>query len=327
MARHIILTDPSLNGLEYGMLFDFQNEICRVTDAQKVLLPCVKPRFGIGTRYQAFRQLLPKTIIPVSGDVIWTVLMGPENCLLDVCRLEQSPGSKRVLYLFDTLEIHIPAVKYILDRCDWDVLITSFDDAKAMLEKETGRKWHAIGQGVIPERFEPIPLADKSIGFCSYGRRDYRLHQAILDFSRQNNVYYDFTTWESMRGDVTPDQLYSQYAWHLRHAVFSVNLAVEITNPQRAGNLSPTTCRWFESAAAGSVMIGVPPSSPTFSNYFPSNSVLPIDLKTSHAVLMRQISDLWERRQTLHDDALHVRDAYLKRWTWENRVKAILELL
>lgn len=326
MTKHTILTDLSLKGPEYGMLRDFESEICRITGAEAFLLPNAEARFQIGTRYQSLRKLIPRAEFEVPGDVIWNVMMGPEGCKLDLVKMRTRPGAIKILYLFDTFEHQLQSLNYILSRVEWDILITSFEEAVPILEKSTGRKWHVVPQGVKQERFVPAPSERRIIGISSYGRRVQSLHHVLQKFSRETGIYYDFTTWQTMRKDVESDDLYRQYAWHLTHSVLSINLPVEISHPERAGKLRPITCRWFEAAAAGTIILGQAPGSPSFEKFFPPGTVNTIDVASSEREALRQLKSMWERRSELLQHAQAVRNAMLQHWTWKARVQQILLL-
>jgi hypothetical protein len=308
------------------MLRDFEHEICRVTGAQKFILPEVNTSFQIGTRYQNLRKLVPRENLEVPGEVIWCVLMGPENCKLDLLKMRTRPGAIKILYLFDSFEHQLPAINYMLSRTEWDVLITSFEEAVPLLEESTSRKWHAVYQGVKEERFTPAPPEQRIIGICSYGRRIQRLHEVLLKFCKESNIYYDFTSWQSVRKDIDADDLYRQYAWHLTHSVFSINLPVEISHPERAGKLHPVTCRWFEAAAAGTIILGMPPRSPTFLEMFPAGMVNTVDLSGSERDIVLQLRAAWEKRSELLQFAQTIRGSMIHNWSWESRIHQIQQL-
>ncbi len=156
-------------------------------------------------------------------------------------------------------------------------MITSFHGAVPMLERETGRPWAAVAQGVKADRFAPVPGSERGIALSSYGRRLESVHEGLEHACDGAGLYYDATVAASVKRSVPPSYLYKQYAWHLRHSWFTVAWPVELTSPARAGGLSPMTCRWFEAASAGTTIVGRPPADPIFEELFGEGAVVPLE--------------------------------------------------
>jgi len=340
MIKHAILVNPALRGVEYGMLRDFEDEIARITSAVRVeILHRNVPRvrrvvYGSFLRKfaPALRRFAPKARIPqnhrehLKVDVLWAILMGPSDFLLDAYRGWSDSAGKKILYLFDTFESQIPAINRILTCARWDLTITSFHGAVPMLEERTQRKWYAVPQGVIANRFQPGASAERLIHFSSYGRRLDWAHRSLLEYCRHNSKYYDYTTSAWMRNDVSPQENYTHYAWHLAHSLFSICWPVEMTSPGRVSTFSPVTCRWFETAASGAVIVGKPPAEPGFSNLFGRDLVVPLEVE-SPSLVSDQWEDLWNRREILLKIAAERRAEMVSQWTWDGRIYDILALL
>lgn len=327
-GRHALLVHPDLHGAEYGMLRDFEQAIVAATGAQVVSFPAearaAAARFPIGTRKAPLRRFMRRTRMRIDADTVWVICMGPENHLLDLVSLELPPGARTVLYLFDTLPHQGEALRHVVSTSDIDLLITTFPDAVPWLNRITGRSWHVVLQGASAKRFNAPGLGQRSIAISSYGRRIEAFHHALRDWSVRHGRYYDFQTSAGVRADVPCDDLYRQYAWHVGHSVFSVCWPVEATNPARAGNLSPITCRWFEAAMAGAAIVGRAPTLDAFFEVFPRELVTPvpdgIDVDSF-------LDEIWDRRQFMHERAMDWRGTLAERWSWDSRVAEILQLL
>ena len=332
--RHVLLTVPESNGFQYGVLRDFEDEIVRATGAAVVPIPTwdapapIRERLGHGTRYAPLRRFVPsRGGFQVDADVLWLVLMGPESSWLDLYRAWDAHVGYRIVYVYDTFAEQLPALRRLAGAARWDLMITSFHSAVPMLERETGRRWHAVAQGVQPDRFAPVPATERGIAVSSYGRRLEGVHQALDRFCEDSGLYYDATVAATLNPRVPSSYLYRQYAWHLRHSFFTVAWPVELTHPARAGGLSPMTCRWFEAAASATTMIGRPPQDPIFTELFGEGAVLPLDpAPRSPGETREAIASLWAQRDALLRRAEALRAAHLGRWTWEARVREILAL-
>jgi len=117
-------------------------------------------------------------------------------------------------------------------------------------------------------------------------------------------LYYDFTTHDFSATTAEPLALYRQFAWHLSHSLFTFCWPVEVTDPARAGDLSPITCRWFEAAAAGAVALGQPPGNPHFRAFFGDNSVTVLTPEAGVNALLHQLEIIWQERFELSARAL-----------------------
>jgi len=331
--NHILFRDPALQGWEYGMQRSFENAIRQITAATVIDLPSYSlgkkylHHFGHGMNKAVFRKYFPKQDFRVSGDVAWYILMAPENYRLDLFTKWSAGCSKKVLYLYDTLPAQYPLIRKHFSDGTWDLLITSFEDAVGDLERETGRKWHSIEQAADEKLFVPIPYNQRSIHFSSYGRRFPKVHEVLKDFCRTNNLYYDFTTHDGKHPVAEPAELYRQYAWHMTQSIFTFSWPVELTNPARAGHLRPITCRWFEAAAAGTILIGKAPANNKFDLFFDKDLVHPIDPDSAPEEIKKTLQHLWERREVLFQKANIFAQQHRTRLVWKERVERIMALI
>lgn len=330
--KHVVLSNLALSGFEYGTLRDFEDEIIRVTGGHLVAMPTrqlpkfIKHRIGHGTRYSRFRKFIPRLDYELKADVLWVVLMGPENFSLDLFKNWDRGVGIKILYIFDTFECQLPSLHRVLQSAQWDFTITSFQGAIPFLEEHTQRKWYAVAQGVKLERFQPVGKEEKVISFSAYGRRLEKVHNNIKKYCLQTGKYYDYTTSASPQSQLNPREYYGQYAWHLTHSFFTFCWPVELTHPKRVLTFSPITCRWFEAAASGTVIVGQAPKDSSFNNIFGSELVIPIDYTDSYKNLKLMWEMLWENRHGHFQSALKTREVLAKSWTWESRVFEIFKL-
>jgi hypothetical protein len=253
--------------------------------------------------------------------------MGPENCSLDVLKGWERHVGYKVLYLFDTMESQISSIRRVLATTRWDVTVTSFSGARSYLEGKTQRTWHVVPQGVKLDRFVNTPASDRMIGFCSYGRRLPWVHDILKSFCFHSGLYYDYSMTTAVQPGVDPRDHYQQYAWHLSHSIFNVCWPVELTNPDRAGSFSPITCRWFEAAASGNVMLGDVPRDQGFSEMFGPDAVIRLDSRAPKPQIENALHEAWNARDSLLERAA-VRSAQCSaKWSWESRVRQMLTLM
>jgi hypothetical protein len=331
---HLLIQCESFQGWEYGMLRCLEDEIVRQTGAQRLIIgnfpfwQRLNRHFAHGTRYGLLRQFLPKRplVLPASAKVVWHVLMGPENCSLDLFK-PWSGEATQIVYLFDTLPGQMKLIRRLFSGREWDVCVTSFNDAVPLLEQATGRCWHHADQAVSLPYFQPAPFTERVIHFSAYGRRHPLVHEAVLRFCEAKGLYYDFTTHDRSGPTSEPLTLFRQYAWHLSHSLFTFCWPVEVTNPTRAGDLSPITCRWFEAAAAGAVMLGQPPRNSHFRRIFGDDSVALVNSDAGIDTVLNQLEHIWQRRVELFKRATMLRQVLGVRLDWSDRVERMLEFI
>jgi hypothetical protein len=328
--KHILLRNPFLQGWEYGMLRALEKVIVQKTNATIIDIPGygkekLLEKTHHGMRLSRIRKLLPKKQLNIEGDVLWCILMGPENLMLDLFRGWQNIKT-RVVYIFDTLPPQYDLIRSLSALNDFNVRITSFNDAREDLEKLTGRPWYAIEQAATTGLFKNVPFEEKLIHFSSYGRRWPALHKAVIEFCAGKGLYYDFTTHDGRHPTAEPELLYNQYAWHLNHSLFTFSWPVELTNPSRAGHLHPVTCRWFEAAASGTIIIGKKPGNENFDQYILPETVVELDPDSDYKTMRRRLEEIWEARYDLYEAAGKRQSKYYEKLFWENRVCRMLEL-
>lgn len=331
--KHVILKNQDVNGWEYGILRSFENTIARVTGAEIINYPekkipnAILKRVGHGMNKIKYRNLLPKTTFKPEADILWVILMGPENFELDLYKGWQKSAVKKILYLCDTLPLQMDTIKRLFSHDDFDLYITAFEDAIPTLQSITGRKWHGLVQAAPPELFKSSPFEERSIHFSNYGRRFPAFHYALLDFCNQNNLYYDYTTHDAKHPTADATELYKQYAWHLSHSLFNICWPVELTSPERAGYLKPITARWFEAALSGCIIIGKSPDNVKFDFDLDKSLVEQINPFEDKKTIFKRLDELWENREVLFVKSQKIRDENKERWSWENRINQILQWL
>lgn len=326
----MLLKTDWINHMEYGMVRDLEDAIASKTGAEIYSHPqgFLTKRAAHGTRYAPLRKIFPKSKFLCNADVLWVPLMAPEDFQLDLFNGWDISAKRKILYLFDTFPHQFYLIKKIVKRYKWDLLITSFSEAVEPLTKITKRQWHCVPQGVNLSRFYPRQWGKEEIPpiFISvYGRRRESYHAEIKKWCLRNQRWYDYTTAASHRLSVPTQDNYACLANHIGSSIFSVCWPMEIVDSPRSGGLSPITCRWFEGAASGAVLVGQPPQDPLFDELFGKDAVLRTPEKL-HDVA-GWLDELQADASQLRAKVLVRLSQYKDKWSWESRVQAILNLL
>jgi Glycosyl transferases group 1 len=198
---------------------------------------------------------------------------------------------------------------------------TSVDSIRAAVGKPT----HHVALGVDALRFTPLKNSPpRPIDVYCMGRRLEWAHDALLRLAAQDQVFYIYDTIPSYL--IRPPD-------HRQHRDLVASLAKRsrcfVTSPAKAGDeeshgQSEVGARFFEGAAAGTVMIGQRPTSASFQKDFGwPDSVIEIG---DEPALMHWLEV--SRRDPARLDAIGKRNAIeaLRRHDWVYRWRRILEI-
>lgn len=127
---------------------------------------------------------------------------------------------------------------------------------------------HFLPTAVDAFRFSPFPNpAPRVIDFMSYGRRSPVVHRQLVDWSQEGELFYLYDT----LGDATvPDYWLHRNALasQLRRARYTLAYKVNESRAVRTGGEEALAARYFEGAAAGTVMLGSRTDAPEFDACF-----------------------------------------------------------
>lgn len=184
---------------------------------------------------------------------------------------------------------------------------------------------HYLPAGVDALAFCPYPeRAERFIDIMSIGRRSQKTHEVLLRMAREQDLFYYYDTQSDMRTyDVG------------QHRFLMSNLAKRsryfIVNPGKIDSIDETAgqvefgYRYFEGAAAGTIMIGEDPGSEEFRQFFPWPDAvvhLPFDSEAIDETL-RQLNLQPERRA--HIRKTNILNS-LKLHDWVYRWERVLDL-
>lgn len=140
-------------------------------------------------------------------------------------------------------------------------------------------------------RFSPFPSpAPRVIDFMSYGRRSPAVHRQLVEWAQEGALFYHYDS----VGDATiPDYWLHRNALasQLRRARYTLAYKVNESRSVRTGGEEALAARYFEGAAAGTVMLGSRTDAPEFAANFGWDDAV-IDLPYATADLRGFIADL-----------------------------------
>lgn len=217
-------------------------------------------------RFQLLRDLL--YVNAVQG---WK-----DRCRTSVCWLDE-------LYSADALTSR--NYLHILKR--FDHVFVGFKGSVDAISKVIGRPCHFLPYGVDAMRFSPYPNPPaRVIDVYSLGRRMESLHRTLLKFTAEQNMFYVYDTFQA-----GSDNLVSNHRQHREFLASQIKRSrYFLVAPGKANLVEETRgqvevpARFYEGAAAGTVMIGQAPDCDPFRQLFDwKDAVIAIDPNNSGA--------------------------------------------
>jgi len=201
--------------------------------------------------------LFAKLLVPVDVLSLNALKRWRGRCRVAICWLAESWANEAS---------HYKGYSKILSQFDYIVLNCS--SSVAALQDMTGRPCFYIPPGVDAIRFCPYPNPPlRSIDVYSIGRRSPVIHSALLKMAEQGRLFYIYDT-----------MLDKNTAKPREHRDLIANIAKRsryfLVNPGKfdrgfeTGGQTEIGFRYFEGAAAGTVMIGGHPETEAFRHHF-----------------------------------------------------------
>lgn len=313
--------------------FEFEDVIDQIDSVD-----IVAPRFSNSTqRYSLAKRLAYKTPLhfnpgvpscPISATYdLFFVICGSPIDLLNLQALgDWRRKCRRAVCLID--ELWITQMdrydRYLRMLGEFDAVFLYYSQSVEPLNKRIGTKSIFLSPAVDTLRFCPYPESlPRSIDVYSVGRRSAVTHHALLQKAAKNGMFYlhDSTSADRVLDAIEHRDIFAKLLKRSRYFIVNPGLVdrVDIRGDQiEIGN------RYFEGAAAGSILIGARPDNGEFETNFGWPHAL-VDLPYDSPDFTAAI-DAIERDQQVQDAirCMNVRQSLL-RHDWLYRWEAILE--
>ncbi len=211
----------------------------------------------------------------------------------------------------------------------FDHVVLSMRGSIEAVEKAIGKKCHHVPLGIDATRFSPYPdPPPRVVDFYSIGRRWPGLHQALLDYSSKNGSFYVYDTIADIAcaSTISHGSHRDALAGVAKRSKFFVVGPAKHDTSSQTGGQQEIGYRYFEGAAAGTVMIGQGPDSSSFRELFDwPEAVVPVRPDGSDiAEVLESFRDQPDRL-----DRISRRNAreVLLRHDWVYRWKEILAII
>jgi len=199
----------------------------------------------------------------------------------------------------------------------------------------TGRPCTYLPLAVDVLRFAPVSCDQtRPIEVCNIGRRSPVTHQALLDDAEQRQSFYYYDTVAASGADLkhrtfrvdSPHEHRHMLATLLKHSRYYIANRSYVNRPEFTAGRDEISARFYEGAAAGTVMIGEAPRSEEFQQQFdwPDAVIhVPFDSADIGRILVHLNGDP-ERLRALRRN--NVREA-AQRHDWLHRIQVVFDTL
>lgn len=187
---------------------------------------------------------------------------------------------KAVCYIDEFWKNDIPKSQYLLNLLkDFDHIFLGTQQCVEMLGEITGRPCTYLPPSVDTLKFCPAPLKpQRSIDVCNLGRRSPIIHQSLIEIAEKGQLFYYYDTITAPKVTNSSKQITFNVNNHREHRLLLANLLkrsryffanrARVNEPDITQSTDEISCRFFEGAAAGTIMLGEPPRNEEFKKYF-----------------------------------------------------------
>ena len=229
----------------------------RLADTTSTVIPTAALPRQYGLFFAVFNHIFEVFALNALSD--WR-----KRCGQAVCYMGEAWTSELPLYLVEQLR-------------SFDHIFVGVAGSTEELSKLTGRPCSYLPRAVDALKFCPYPSQPgRSIDVCGIGRRSSITHEALLDYAQRGNRFYYYDTLQVRSGAVSsisygvtdPAEHRLLLANLLKRSRYFVANRAFADRPALTNGQEEISGRFYEGAAAGAVMLGLPPNSEEFRRQF-----------------------------------------------------------
>lgn len=268
------------------------------------LNPGIEP-VSVASRYELFLAICgnPTDLLRIHSCGNWRSKCRTAVCLIDELWVRQMEDYDNYLRMLDK----------------FDLVVLYYSGSIEPLNRRIGRKCMFVPPGVDTPRFCPWPYPpQRSIDVYSMGRRSAVTHRVLLRMAEELGFFYiyDSTSSERVLDSVEHRQLFASQLKRSRYFIVNPGL---IDRPDIRGDQIEIGNRYFEGAAAGSILVGQRPENAEFDRLFDWPGALadvPYDSDAIYELIaeLDRDPDKQEETRRLNASQALLRHDWLYRW-------------
>jgi hypothetical protein len=332
----------------YGLQYELEDVFSEVTGADRAEAGCRKALERFRRAYKLVRLLsgaraLARALAPRPSRVRlerdYELFFAVFNSSYEVHALATVPDwrarcRKAACFVSEVWFDQLPG--YLLELlAEFDHVFIGDNGPAEWVQKIVGRPVSYLPLAVDVIRFAPFPLPPaRTIDVCNIGRRSAVTHAALVRLARDRRIFYYYDTVAASGADGKqrtfrvddPAEHRLLYAGLLQRSRYSIANRALVTSPDLIRGRQLLSSRFYEGAAAGTVMLGEAPQAEEFSRQFDwKDAVIPLPFDSPE--VGRVIAELDKDPTRLEGiRRANVRNAAL-RHDWVHRIRLVFEAL
>jgi hypothetical protein len=349
-AKVLLLSQRRIADLvAYCLAYEFEDTFAAVTDAQRIDatdLPGIEfsrrayklSRIASGSPRLA-RRLVPyprsKVVLERDFELFFPVF----SHTYELYSLAMIPNwrqrcRKAACFITEVWSDLLP--EYLLELLSaFDHIFLGFRNSVQDVARITGRPCTYLPLAVDVRRFAPASLDQpRPIDVCNIGRRSPVTHQGLLEEAERQRSFYYYDTVAASSADLkgrtfrvdSPHEHRGMLATILKHSCYYIANRSYVNKPEFTAGRDEISARFYEGAAAGTVMIGEAPRTEEFKRQFdwPDAVIhVPFDSPDIGRILA-DLNGYPERLRAVRRN--NVREAAL-RHDWLHRIQVVFDAL
>jgi hypothetical protein len=225
---------------------------------------------------------------------------------------------------------------YLLELLSaFDHIFLGSQHAVQDIARATGRPCTHLPLAVDVMRFGPASLDQpRPIDVCNIGRRSQITHHALLEVAEQQQSFYYYDTVAASGADMkqrtfrvdSPHEHRRMLATILKHSCYYIANRSYVNEPEFGAGREEMSARFYEGAAAGTVMLGEAPRTEEFKRQFDwPDAVIPLPFDSPEiGRILAELDGDPERLQAIRRN--NAREAAL-RHDWLYRIQVVFDVL
>ena len=176
-------------------------------------------------------------------------------------------------------------------------------------------------------RFSPYPNPPQRLIDVSYvGRRSPIIHDALIQRASEDNFFYYYDTMKGKLEIGNPREHRLLLAGLFQRSRYNITNYAKFNSTEETGGTQEIGYRFFEGAAAGTVMVGMPPAGDAFPRYFDwEDAIIKVDFSGTDVV--ETIAELDAQPERLERISRHNVANCLLKHDWAYRWRDMLATL
>ncbi|WP_296516670.1 glycosyltransferase [Rhodopseudomonas sp.] len=345
----MLLSERRISDLvAYCLAYEFEDTVAAVTGAERIDVTDLSSLEFSRRAYKLVRMAsgspeLARRFAPASRNTVslerdYELFFPMFSHAFELYSLATIPNwrqrcRKAACFITEVWSDNLP--EYLLELLSgFDHIFLGLRDSVDDVARITGRPCSYLPLAVDVLRFAPAADQPRPIELCNIGRRSAVTHQALLEDAERRSTFYYYDTVAASGFDLkqrtfrvdNPREHRLMLATLLKNSRYFIANRSHVNDPAFAAGRDEISARFYEGAAAGTVMLGEAPRTDEFRRQFdwPDAVIeLPFDSPDIGRILAELNVDPARLRAVMREN---LRQAAL-RHDWLHRIQVVFDVL